>query len=188
MNIIRPHKYVLSIIVKSVSRKKPRRFSPCSSVASAEIETTPLTEPSHFSEIDRTVRFAPTAGVRRCLSRTEYTPEEIKATWYQDEEYRTIRKDCCKQINKMQNGEVLKDKKYCSRGLESHTRLAAISKTQNRKTANNAALDEQEEQQRMGVVDEQAIAQRYQQTTSSMQLWATAIGFRDQRVAEEYMD
>jgi hypothetical protein len=99
-----------------------------------------------------------------------------------------MRQDCYKQIKKMENGEVFKDKKYCSRGLESSTRLAAISKTQNCKNAINVVLDEQDEQRRLGVVDEEALAQRYHQGTSSCQLWASTVGLRDQRVAEIYIE
>jgi hypothetical protein len=167
------------------------RNSSFNSKTTAATESTHVTEPTDdVSDSQRHVRFATKSDVhhRITLSRNDYTPEEMTAFWYQDADYAMISKDCCKQIKKMQNSEVLKDKKYCSRGLESHTRLASISKMQNRKTANNAVLDEQEEQRHMGVVDEEIIAQRYQQTTSSCQLWANIVGLRDQRVAEEYID
>jgi hypothetical protein len=185
--IITPQKSIISVFMKSVSRKGTRRLSTCSGESDAT-EATALTEQSDFSEIDLTVRFAPTTEMRPSLARKDYTPLEMRACWFQDEEYSKIRKDCCKQIKKMQNGEVLKDKKYCSRGLESHTRLAAISKTLNRQTAINAVLDEQEDQRQTGDVDEEDIAQRYQQATSSCQLWACIVGLRDQRAAEEYSD
>ena len=139
---------------------------------------------------ERNVRFSTEPVFHFTLSRKDYTPEEIRASWFEREEYRKITKECCRQIKRMESGEILKDKKYCSRGLESHTRLLdSRSKTQNCTTAINAVLDEQEDQRQMGVVDEEDIAQRYQQTTSSCQLWARAVGLRDQRVVEqEYMD
>jgi hypothetical protein len=179
--------YATFFIKPASSMKRPRRLS-CCSATSAATEATALTEQSDVSEIDVTVRFSPNANVRFSLSLNDYTPEEIKATWYEDEEYTKIRKDCCKQIKKMQNGEVLKDKKYSSRGLESHIRSAAITKTLNRRTASNAVLDEQEEQRQTGVVDEKAIARRYQKTSISCQLSASTVGLRDQRIAEHYMD
>jgi hypothetical protein len=142
-----------------------------------------------FSEdVERNVRFSAEPEFHITLSRQDYTPEELRLSWFQREEYKKITKECCKQIKKMENGEVFKDKKYCSRGLESHTILASISNAQNRKTAVVAVLDEQDEQRESGIVDEEVIAQRYQQTTSSCQLWASTVGLRDQRVAEEYMD
>ena len=186
MSIITPQKSVLSIFMKSVSTKGPRRLS-CCSAASAATEATALTEQSDFSEIDLTVRFAPITDACPSLACNDYTPQEVQACWYQGEEYRKITKECCKQIRKMENGEVLKDKKYCARGLESHTRLAAISKMQNCQTAISAVLDEQEEQWQMGVVDEEDIAQQYQQTTSSCQLRASTVGLRDQQVVKKYM-
>jgi hypothetical protein len=143
-----------------------------------------------FGEDDeeRNVRFSIEPMLHFTLSLEDYTPEEIRASWFEGEEYNKIRKECCKQIKKMESGKILKDKKYCSRGLESHTRLASLSKTLNRKPAVDAVLDEQDEQQHLGIVDEEIIAQRYQQTTSSCQLWATIVGLRDQRAAEAYMD
>jgi hypothetical protein len=110
--------------------------------------------------------------------------EEMQAVFLQSEEFRKIQGDCLKQIRKMEQGKTLKDKKYCARGLESHTRLAAISKVNNRRPAVKAVLEAQAEQQERGVYDDEEIARRYHKTTSSCQLWATTVGFSDQRAAE----
>ena len=48
---------------------------------------------AHKSEIERSVRFRSKATTRFILSRNEYTPEEMIATWYQREEYINISKD-----------------------------------------------------------------------------------------------
>jgi hypothetical protein len=185
-----------SRLIKSVSSRKRRvnvlRSSSFHSQGTAATEALDDSNKSADSSKvveERNVRFSTEPVFHFTLSRKDYTPEEIRASWFEREEYRKITKECCKQIKKMESGEVLKDKEYCSRGLESHTRLAAISKTRNRETAINAVLDEQEDQREMvGDVDEEDIAQRYQQTTSSCQLWASSVGLRDQRAAEEYMD
>jgi hypothetical protein len=186
-------KKILSIFNKRLLRRKRyqrRKVSSCSQTSNTTEARTVLTEPTSRCEIESSVRFRSIETTTRfTLSRNDYTPEEIKATWYQDEEYSKISKDCCTQIKEMENGEIFKDTQYCSRGLESHTKLATISKTQNRKNATDAVLAEQDEQRRLGVVDDEArIAHRYHQGTSSCQLWANTVGLRDQRAAERYIE
>ena len=182
--------------MKSVSYKRPLNITGSSSFNSKATAETETTETSFLSSVvavavadGEGVKFDDKAiAIHSILSRHDMTDEEIIATWYQDEEYSKITKDCCKQIKKMEKGEALKDKKYCSRGLETHTKLHSKAKTLNREEAIDAVLDEQEEQQALGVVDEEAIAQCYQTFSSSCQLWAHTIGLRDQRAAEAFID
>ena len=82
----------------------------------------------------------------------------------------------------------MKGKKYCSRGLEAHAKVASTIKNQNRRDAVDAVLSEQQKQVRLGVVDEHAIAQKYQQIASSCQMGAHNIGLRDQREANHSFD
>jgi hypothetical protein len=188
-----PEKEVTSLskFMKSVSKKRPLhlfRNSSFPSQSSTCTAATDMTERTDVSDVERTVRFAATPRGHFTLSRDDYSSEELRASWYQHEEYARITKECCKQVRKMEEGEILKDKKYCSRGLEPHTRLCSITKSANRKLAFSAVLDEQEEQRQLGVVDDEAIGQLYNQVSSSCQLWATALGLRDQRQAERYLD
>ena len=74
------------------------------------------------------------------------------------------------------------------RGLEAHTRGAGIIKNQNRLDVFDAILSEQQTQIRLGVIDEEEIARKYQQIASSCQMWANAIGLRDQCEANKYFD
>jgi hypothetical protein len=145
--------------------------------------------PHNLSEkknTERTVRFSEDGNtLRYTLSPKNYSPDEIEACWYQQEEYTIIRKGCCKQIKKLDQGKTLKDKKYCSRGLESYMQWAAKTKAQNRKLSINAVLDEQARQCCSNVFNDEALAQSYIQAASSCQLWANTVGLRDQRAAEE---
>jgi hypothetical protein len=150
-------------------RKTIRRLSSCCYQASTATKATAWTERSEDSEIELSVTFARTATARYTLSRSDFTPEELRASWYQYEEYNKITKDCCKQIKKMERGEVLKDKKYSTRGLESHTRQGATNKKRNRMNTIYAVLLEQDEQRHRGMVDEEAIAQRCSQITVECQ-------------------
>ena len=137
----------------------------------------------------KAVSFLEQVAVCRILPRHDYTEDEICSAWFQEDEYQRIMKDCCKQIKKMNSGETLKDKKYCSRGLETHTKLRSITKLQNRKVGFDAVLDAQYLQlKHNGVRDDAEIAEQYIYATSSCQIWANVIGLRDQRAAEALED
>ena len=79
-------------------------------------------------------------------------------------------------------------RKRCFRGLESHTRQAAIAKTQNRRVAWDAVLDEQCDQVSLGVIDDDAIASRYIDASRSCSFWAIRVAQQDQRAAESVYD
>ena len=150
------------------------------SVVSTETEET---------ELEKFVSFASHATMYETIARQNYTQEEIKATWYSQDEYLQISKQCCKQIQKMNRGERLRDKKYCSRGLEAHTTIGLVTKMRNRAESIQAVLEEQEVQRiKEGIHDEDTIADLYNEVTSSCQLWARTVALRDQREAEAYLD
>jgi hypothetical protein len=134
------------------------------------------------------IHFNLSVDTRTIISRRYYTEDELDACWFRGDEYAGITSSCCKQIRKLENGTRLKDLKYCSRGLESHTKQAALTKAQNRRVAWDAVLREQEEQIMLGVVDDEAIAQRYSETASACQLWAIRMAYIDQREAEIVYD
>jgi hypothetical protein len=135
------------------------------------------------------VSFARQAAVRRTISLEGFTLEELEAAWFTRDEFADIKKSCCRQIIKMGNGERLLDKKYCSRGLEGHTRLGNMSKSLNRTESIRAVLEEQDWQFDEGrPYDPEAISSAYHRITSSCQLWASSIGLEDQRAAECYED
>lgn len=123
-------------------------------------------------------------------SRQDMSLEERNQIWYSREEYDQILQACSKQINMLDRGKPLKDRKFCARGLESHTRVQAGTKSMNRCLAYQAVLCEQDLQIRAGVVvlDDEKIAQLYNATSYSNQLWAHAVGLADQREAQDIHD
>lgn len=135
---------------------------------------------SDWEEDKKLVRFKEDPSTHLVMPRYSYMSEEMRAVWFQSEEFRKIQHDCLKQIRKIDRGETLKDKKYCARGLEGHSRLGNITKKLNRRPAVRAVLESQEDDH-----GDEEIARRYQQTTSSCQLWATTVGLKDQHAAEE---
>jgi hypothetical protein len=135
------------------------------------------------------VRFSENIDViRKTLSRNDYTAEEIQACWYTREERQRIHIQCNKEIRKMNEGSKLKDKKYCSRGLEGCTTIGAATKRRNRLLAIDAVLDEQMIQWEEFVFDEDTIAALYWKASSSCQLWANLVGQRDSGVTEAYVE
>jgi hypothetical protein len=125
------------------------------------------------------------------LSRQEIAAPEVRnEIWYSRDEYEKIIQACSRQISMLDQGKLLKDKKFCARGLESHTRIQAHTRSMNRCLAYKAVLCEQERQVRAGfvVLDDKKIAQRYNAASYSSQLWAHVVGLADEREAKDIQD
>ena len=133
----------------------------------------------------KVVSFCPTVRGAQIMSIEDYTPSEIAASWYSAEESDNISIHCVKLIRRMESNEASAFKKYCIRGLESHTTVGCAMKRMNRSTAVAAVLDAQARQWNENCnVDAQAIADAYKRATSSSQMWAQVMGNRDQAAAE----
>jgi hypothetical protein len=179
--VTQPTKKSAFTVMKAVAKRPLRLFRQASSrsVNSTGTETI---------EMDKCVSLSSQTIEYYTIARKDYSPKEIKATWYTDEEYNTISRQCCKQIKKMDGGEKLKDKKYCARGLEAHTRFGSIAKSKNKAESIRSVLREQDMQLLEGRYDDEAIGKAYHQRTSSSQMWASVVGLRDQRSSENYLD
>jgi hypothetical protein len=128
---------------------------------------------------------------RKTLSIEEYTPDELRATWYTCEDVQRMSRQFQKEIRKMNKGDKLNDKKYCSRGLEGHTKAGSALKKRERNLSINAVLKQQLAQWDKGIfdkiLDEDTIAAIYIRASSSCQIWANFIGQRDQKAIEGYL-
>lgn len=136
------------------------------------------------TELRRRIIFSSSVTVIPTISLYDYTPREISAAWFNDEDMNGITNRCFKLLAKMESGLPSSGKKYCIRGLEGHTMLGSISKRKNRSAATDAVLVEQSKQCNEDRVDEHAISDAYRRTTASCQLWAQVVGKRDQEAAE----
>mmetsp|Transcript_20193 Transcript_20193/g.49529 ORF Transcript_20193/g.49529 Transcript_20193/m.49529 type:complete len:212 (+) Transcript_20193:68-703(+) len=145
-----------------------------------------VTEASTMSE--RSVKFLETVHIQLVFNLDDYTEDEFNACWYSSKEYSKIEKRVMKECDKMEKGKVFKDKKYCSRGLEKFQTCNYISRKETSRKAIQSVLDEQDRQDELEVVDDESISQVYHNVSSSCQMWATVIGFRDQKDAESYID
>ncbi len=137
---------------------------------------------------NKTLCFRDQVDIRFIITRHDISQQEHNDTWYSREEYKAISQACSKEISKMDRGEILKDKKYCARGLEVHTRIQTLSKSMNRSLAYQAVLEEQNRQNQEGTIHEVNLARVYCATSSSCQLWAHVVGLTDQREAQEFQN
>jgi hypothetical protein len=169
--------------LSSAARQPMRKLFKTYSQGSCSSDT-PSTA-TETTQVVKTFRFSEKNPIRKTLSRANYTLEESKASWMSHEDGQQIQRQCRKEIKKIDDGQQFKDHKYCARGLEGQTRIGSISKTRNRALAMNAVLDEQSMQWEEGVFDEDTIAEVYYRSSSSCQLWASLVGRRDHRAAEE---
>ena len=64
------------------------------------------------------VTFNSRVRVRHVMHHSEYTVAELNQCWYTRKDYVKISKQCQKEVAKLNAGQTLRDKKYCSRGLE----------------------------------------------------------------------
>jgi hypothetical protein len=118
----------------------------------------------------------------------EYTQKEIQDTWHTEEEMNAITMRCIKILTKIELGRSFKGKRYCARGLESHTTFGSIAKKRNRETAIMSVLEEQKRQfEATGEVDIESISKAYKRTTSSHQMWAQVVAQRGKQEADVYL-
>ena len=138
--------------------------------------------------IRKTVSFADTARARRIISLKDFKPSEIQASWYSNEEYKSIQLACVQQIAKMNAGKTLKDKKFCSRGLEGHTKIGSKTKNLIRSQSIFAVLEEQNMQYEEGFMDDVAIAEIYGKLTADSQSEARKMGLLDEQAVRKEIE
>lgn len=132
------------------------------------------------SQCKMKVSFYPTVQIVPILSIYNYTATETNATWYNEDELERIIRRAIVVISIMENTD--QTKKYCTRGLERHTRLGSITRYKNRSEAREAVFQGQEKS-----CDDQSIADAYKNVTSSCQMWAEVMGRRDEMAVEAYL-
>jgi hypothetical protein len=162
------------------------------------ISTSPHPPPHHqvvlqsgydlYGNSCKRVAFHEQVTIHYTISRHEILPEEKTDSWFSDDEYSEIAKSCIAQIQKLNRGEHLKDKKYCARGLESETKVGMRTKRMNRCLVQRTVMDEQDRQRREGVREPDCLAFLYHSATSSSQVWANTVGLADQRAADDEME
>lgn len=139
----------------------------------------------------RSITFNSTVRVVEIMSIYDYTPREIDAAWYSDEDMKRITDKCFKIIKGMSpegDSSTKRGYRYCTRGLEGFSTFGRISKKRNKRAATVAVLEEQERQWNENEeLDCQAISNAYRRITSSCQRWSQVMGNRDFKAVETYL-
>ena len=149
-----------------------------------EDDSTVDTEPTF---VEKCVAFDSVVKVRRTITRSDYSMEEINMCFYSAEEYSQISEQCVKQIEKLNRGEKLNGKKYCTRGLEGHTEVRSFERMVAKELARSTVLNEQDTQVSEGVRDEEFMSKIYQDVTSSCKSWANLVALCDERAVKKIM-
>lgn len=136
----------------------------------------------------RRVAINETVKVHEILSIYDYTASEISASWFDSNEMDKITDRCFRILQKIEGRKSKNGQKYCIRGLEGHTTIGSITKSNNRSAAYIAMLDEQERHwDDEPDIRVQAMSDAYQRISSSCQMWAQVVGNRDEQAVEAYL-
>lgn len=104
------------------------------------------------ASVRKSVSFQDYVTLRNTIHRNDYTPEEKAATWINGEEFasmKEVRKQTLKIMSRAERAGATSYKNYgddedfCTRGLESKTRMGSRRKKFNMLEATMAVLDEQ---------------------------------------------
>lgn len=162
---------------KALSKKQfPKQSTSCDDGSSHSDGTD-----TSVTTCERTVTFCESVVVRRVMPLSAYTADEIASSWYSEYEYRYMNQQCQKEIRKLNEGKRLRDKKYCSRGLEGGTDVGMNCKLEHRQLAYLAVLSVQASLNEQGLHDDEAIAKSYREVSFPCQWFACVVGSRDQR-------
>ena len=117
----------------------------------------------------------------------EYTEEECSSTWFQAEEFSTIRQKIILLVRKVERdgAQLGADKKYCVRGLEGLLSERSAKKQEVRARVQRAVLFEQDKQSFKQCVDDEAIASSSIKASTESQLLAMTVARQDQKEAEK---
>lgn len=150
----------------------------------------------------KSVVFNSFVQVRTTISLNDYRKEEIEATWYTKAEKSEISRQCEKEIDKLNRGKTLRDKKYCERGLERFITENAAERAERKARAVGSVLSLQYHYSQSENVERTSpsssspsrmegdwylIAQFYHEITRRSRNLAYEVALRDERAADKYL-
>jgi hypothetical protein len=171
-----------------IKRKSTKQISPIEEQESKQHEEGEKQEEKLTPRLRRrTLSVAPEIEIIETLALDDYTPEEISAYWFDDDDYDDMAFDCEKIIGKMnkRNGSINRNK-YCTRGLERMTDIGLALINCNRNDSYDAVLEEQDVQWDKQEDHHERIAQLYREVASRRcHVEAHQRGMQDALVVEE---
>ena len=123
--------------------------------------------------------------MKPALHINNYSDEEIKSTWFNQEELQRIREKADRTIGLMEQDRYINSRKDCTRGLECRTRYGARQRRQNTKNARTTVLHEQDIQRYDGNIDIERLAFVYAYVSSQSYIAARMAGESDEKYARE---
>jgi len=105
------------------------------------------------------VRFSAEHEVNEIESREDFSPSEIKATWYNHADYNSFKREALVTLSLNRSGRLEEQsKEYTMRGLEARTREGSAKRKQMRDVILCQVLSEQERQRQLCFEDPHLIA------------------------------
>lgn len=118
--------------------------------------------------------------IHEVISRVDYTPEEIEASWFGRDDMSQMKQNAKSEAKLVDSGLLVESKDVSIRGLEGRTRDGIRRKRQNRMNAYSAVFYEVEWQKEVEFFDEDLIADAYFFYSEPCQVSAQMIGKRDE--------
>jgi hypothetical protein len=132
------------------------------------------------------ISFNPNVHVKLTIHIDDYSEEEIAASWYCEDELKTIKSELTKTVLLMANACIMPNsERLCSRGIECFTSEGRAIKKQRKEEARVAVFDEQDYQFDNDIFDPEVIADDYLDQTRKSQATATVVGFFDQEAVRQ---
>ena len=136
--------------------------------------------PLHITGRTKHVSFGPFVAIQEILSRKNFTPQELKATWYDLDEVSCMRGIARTEAKLLESGHLTGSREVSIRGLEQRTKKGSKEKKEVRMNSYAAVFLELDYQKAEGFIDDEALAEAY--FTYSMPCATTAqqTGRRDE--------
>jgi hypothetical protein len=137
------------------------------SCVESSIPTQPVKVPLVASAAPKpSISFNPNVLVNLTIHIDEYSEEEIAASWYCEDELKTIKSELTETLLLMANACIMpSSERLCSRGIESFTSKGQAIKKHRREEAREAVFDEQEYQFENDIFEPEMIADAYLEQT-----------------------
>lgn len=128
----------------------------------------------------RRVSFHPIVRAKIVMNRFAYTPEELEASWYDNDDYLRMRVNVKVGADNIDSGFHVRGTGICIRGLETRTREGNKNTNQQRMDAYAAVFSEIEFQKEIQWFDEEKIAYAYFAYSGPCAVTAEMMGQRDE--------
>jgi hypothetical protein len=138
------------------------------------------------------IQWAPTVKAVLITHRVDMDDDEIRATWYSQQDYKSFKEDCQICAKLARSGHLTGptcEALYCARGLECMISTQRINlKSSRRQCARQAVLGVQDDQHDMMFQNADLIAEEYRDIARPCQCEAHQMGLRDQQVVDAHSE